>query len=208
MNGQNCQTQGFAGGTLGCFSNCTFNTQGCFYGECSNGLDDDGDGFTDMNDPGCTSPNDDDEGIYADSCNGVGGPIYDVTFADTGLPILVTGSTSGAPNNFGPLGMDPFSDCSSATGGEVILFYRAFTSWSPVLFTLDNPGTDYDTVLYVRQSDCANPVAEICDDDSGWIWNFLSSELYPVTLPAGDYFIFIDGYGGASGAFELTIDLN
>jgi Protein of unknown function (DUF1566) len=30
LNGQTCQSQGFAGGTLSCTSSCTFNTSGCF----------------------------------------------------------------------------------------------------------------------------------------------------------------------------------
>jgi hypothetical protein len=207
LGGEECWSLGFAGGGLACFSDCTFNTQGCFSGQCSNGVDDDGDGFTDSADPGCTSPSDDDEAIFANSCGGLGAPIYDVTFADTNLPVRVTGSTLGAPNHFGPLGLDPGSDCTTASGGEVILFYRAFTSWSPALFTLDNIGTNYDTVLYIRQNDCVSPSAEICDDDGGWLYSVLFSELYPVTLPPGDYFIFIDGFAGAAGDFELIIDL-
>jgi hypothetical protein len=204
LNGQTCVSQGFNGGSLACAGNCmAFNTAGCFGGACSDGLDNDGDGNVDANDPGCTSPTDTDESIFADTCNGVGGPIYDVTLAG-GVDVVVTGSTVGLSNNFGPT--DFTGDCQSATGGEVILFYRLATAKNGVLITTDNPGTNFDTVIYVRQANCNPGQVELCDDDSGFFFSSNSSELF-LNMPAGDYFIFVDGYGGQSGNYELLIDL-
>ena len=38
LNGETCQTQGFAGGTLACNGNCTFNTGSCVASICPNGI--------------------------------------------------------------------------------------------------------------------------------------------------------------------------
>ena len=55
LAGQSCESQGFTGGDLVCSSDCTFDTSGCYNMEvdCSDGLDDDGDGLTDCADGDC-----------------------------------------------------------------------------------------------------------------------------------------------------------
>ncbi len=62
LSGRDCTTfrpdSPFAGGTLGCFppehpNECRFNSAGCVFAQCSNTMDDDGDGLTDSLDPGC-----------------------------------------------------------------------------------------------------------------------------------------------------------
>jgi len=78
LGGSSCTNQGFASGTLGCSSSCTFDFSSCVATsppppgpapECSDGIDNDGDGFIDYNggpngelaDPQCSSPDDNDE---------------------------------------------------------------------------------------------------------------------------------------------------
>jgi hypothetical protein len=209
LNGQSCELLGFAPGTLSCDGSCAFVTTLCAPSECTDGTDNDGDGFTDASDPGCSGPNGWSESIYADSCYGVGGPIYDVTFANTSLDVFVTGSTVGAPDAFQPT--DDGDDCwvnnPALSSSEVVLFYRNYSVKTGVYFTLDRPATNYDSVLYVRQSDCQSPLVELCNDDYAYPWYAAnSSELY-VDLPVGDYYIFVDGYGSSAGDFELVIDL-
>ncbi len=56
LGGETCQSLGFAGGTLLCAQECTFDTSQCYAsgGEiCNNDLDDDGDGLVDCEDPDC-----------------------------------------------------------------------------------------------------------------------------------------------------------
>jgi hypothetical protein len=211
LNEQTCTLLGLGTGTLSCNGDCTFNTSLCVLPECADGLDNDGDGFIDMADPGCTAADDTSESIYATSCHGTGGTIYDATFADTSQDVFITGSTVGAPSVFTPT--DGSGDCStnaSNSGPELVFFYRNFTYKSPVYFTLDTATTNYDTVLYVRQADCLNPTIELCNDDYAyWYYSMNNSEI-DVNLPAGDYFIFVDGYQGfghEAGNFQLIIDL-
>jgi hypothetical protein len=203
LGGQTCASQGFLGGTLGCNASCTgFVTSGCTGSECQNGLDDDTDGFTDLTDPGCANATDNDEELFLSNCNGVGGPIYDVTFANTSLDVVVTASTVGAPNAYAPT--DFTDDCSTASGGELVVMYRVFSTMSAITFSTWNPGTTFDTVLYVRQNACGPSALEFCNDDQ-----FLTtrSELTLLNVPPGDYYIVVDGYNGQAGNVELTIDV-
>jgi hypothetical protein len=206
LNGQTCASQGFAnGGTLGCAANCMgFDTAACMGAACSDGIDNDGDGFTDYpSDPGCTSAADNDEALYATSCNGVGGPIYDITRAFA-ADVTVNGSTVGQPNAYFPTDLAPSSDCSSLSGPERVYFYRNFSNASPVYISTDYGITDYDSVLYIRQTQCNTNATEICNDDVFFIGS--TSEL-ALNMPVGDYFIIVDGYNGEAGNFTLTIDM-
>jgi hypothetical protein len=203
LNGATCVTLGYGGGTLSCSGACTFNTSACTTFQCQDLGDNDVDGFVDLADPGCTAASDDDESIFAATCAGLGGPIYDVTYANTTLDVIVTGTTAGGTNNFGPT--DLSDDCTTASGPEVILFYRVFSTLNNVIFSFNPAVTAFDTVLYIRQASCSMPTVELCNDDVFYPFDVTSS--LAVNMPPGDYFIFIDGYGGSSGNFELTIDL-
>ncbi len=52
LRGYGCEDVGFAGGTLACFA-CLFDTTACTDEFCSNGADDDGDGYIDCGDLDC-----------------------------------------------------------------------------------------------------------------------------------------------------------
>jgi hypothetical protein len=209
LNGQRCELLGFAPGSLSCNADCTFNTTGCPPSECTDGIDNDADGFSDASDPGCSGPNGWSESIYADDCYGVGGPIYDVTFANTSLDVFVNGTTAGAPAEFEPTdnGDDCYVNNSALSSSEVVLFYRNFVAGAAVTFTLDRSNTNYDSVLYVRQADCQSFMAELCNDDYWDWWYSPNSSQLDLVLPVGDYYIFVDGYQGSTGNFELVIDL-
>lgn len=203
LAGQTCASQGFLGGNLACNASCNgYVTTGCTGSQCQNGADDDADGFTDLSDPGCSNAADNDETLFAPSCNGVGSPIYDVTFANTSLDVVVTGSTVGVPNAYAPT--DFTDDCTSATGGEMVLMYRVLSPISVMTISTWNPGTTFDTVLYVRLNGCGPGAPEACNDEQ-----FFSSraELTLINVTPGDYYIIVDGWNGASGNVELTIDI-
>jgi hypothetical protein len=203
LNGQSCQSLGFtSNGILQCADNCLFGTANCGANVgCANGIDDDDDGFTDTQDPGCSSGADGDENFFAESCRGIGGPIFEVTFADTSFDIIVPGSTAGGTDDYSPT--DFSDDCGAAPGPEIVLMYRLFTAQT-VTFSLDQDGTNFDTVLYVRKNDCLSGL-EFCNDDAGI---FTTASEITANLTPGDYFIIIDGFNGTSGDFELLIDLN
>ncbi len=200
LGGQTCVTQGFVSGALGCNGSCTgYVTTGCTGAACSDALDNDTDGFTDLGDPGCTSPSDNDEFIYAQNCNGVGGIIYDISQTPVS-DFVITGTTVGSPAALSPT--DFSDDCSSLSSSEVVMLYRNAAPQNGVIFSLDNPGTNFDSVLYIRQASCSQGAIELCNDDGFFT---LASELF-VNLPAGDFFIIVDGYNGQVGNFELSVD--
>ena len=63
LSGQTCVTQGFDGGTLNCTSSCQFDTSLCTITptQCNDLIDNDGDGWTDLTDPGCSTSADNTE---------------------------------------------------------------------------------------------------------------------------------------------------
>ena len=61
---------------------------------------------------------------------------------------------------------------------------------------------NYDAILYVRGGACnASYPNEVCNDDDF----FSASYIELVDVQPGDYYIFVEGYNGAAGAFELDI---
>ncbi len=60
----------------------------------------------------------------------------------------------------------------------------------------------FDSVLYIRKDDCADPDAEVaCNDDAQ---DRAHSRVESVLDP-GKYFVFVDGYGHDAGAFKMTV---
>lgn len=69
-------------------------------------------------------------------------------------------------------------------------------------------GTNFDTVLHLRRGSCTNQGAEVdCDDDSCAIdtSSRQGSQLFGLPIPGETYFIIVDGFGGASGDYRLTV---
>jgi hypothetical protein len=204
LGGESCVTRGFGGGVLVCNADClSFDESQCdgaLSAECADDQDNDQDGFVDAQDPACAFGDGDNEVAIADSCGGLGGPVQDVTFADLSRDVAITGATTGFTNLFAPT--DP--PCTQGDGPEVVLSYHVFNT-TGLRISLNRPATDFDTVLYVRQFDCAGGV-ELCNDDISA--QELRSELIINNMPPGDYFIFVDGFAAdAVGDFELLIDL-
>jgi hypothetical protein len=60
----------------------------------------------------------------------------------------------------------------------------------------------FDSVLYVRKDDCADPSTEVdCNDDGP---DRTHSRIERVLEP-GKYFVFVDGYGQESGTFKMNV---
>lgn len=184
---------------------------------CSDGVDDDGDGENDYpTDPGCTSPTDNDE---ADVCtatpldpmcpqcaNGVddnndGNTDYPndphchsaATSSETCVEsdevgvidqAVTNGTTIGAVNDFKP-------SCASSTHNAPEVVYRLDV---PNMATLNLEVSGFDMATSLLPASCGKP--EIACSDP----NLMTR----TNVPAGTYFVVVDGWSTASGAFTLT----
>lgn len=160
--------------------------------ECGDGVLEGVEECDDNNDvtgDGCTA-----ECLDEDEC-----PLEDGDLSGAVDGDAVLGSTAeGTDNHLAP--------CSPPGSPDVAYLFTAAAD-GPVVFSTNNPGTDYDTALYIR-STCEDPGADAliaCNDDVD-----PAAEVYTswVGLDAEEgvsYYVIVDGYGGEEGAFELTV---
>ena len=67
---------------------------------------------------------------------------------------------------------------------------------------MSTEGSNYDTVMYVRQDQCQGVAEVTCNDDA--VGNAARVEFD--AFAGTDYYIFLDGYGnGQGGGFTLSI---
>jgi hypothetical protein len=104
----------------------------------------------------------------------------------------VTGSTAGAADvNSGT--------CGGLGSGDQVF---AFTAPTYGTYTFSTEGSDFDTVLYVRDGDCLG-YELACNDDAG---PATATSEASISLQAGQLvLVFVDGFGGASGNFSLHV---
>jgi large repetitive protein len=192
--------------------------------QCSDGVDNNGDGKIDYpDDPGCSSPSDNSEStvcpgascpVCADGVDNDGDTAKDYP-ADFGCSSA--GGTSevfcaGEPDFGGRIQLPQTSgtlagkaanyqqSCQSNTGADM-----AYSLALPVpvaSLTIDTEGsTITDTVLSLKDANCGMEFG--CDDDGGT--GFLSS-LTVANVPKGNYAILVDGFGSSNaGAFKLNV---
>jgi len=100
--------------------------------------------------------------------------------------------------------------CMDTTGGDLVLAISPteagfVTAWLP------RASTSFDSVLYVRNT-CDDAASQaLCNDNylQGGSNNDDGGELVSVYVPAGHtIYLFVDGYAGESGTFELSLDLS
>lgn len=108
-------------------------------------------------------------------------------------PVSIVGSTvSETADNAG--------SCAPTDASPEIVF--SFVPAQSGTYRMYTEGSSYDTVLYVRAGDCLGPELA-CNDD---IDADITSELV-VDLVAGQpVYLFVDGYGGDAGPYQLTIE--
>lgn len=84
---------------------------------------------------------------------------------------------------------------------------RVYSITLPVAGRIIAELTGYDTVLYLRRVCDDSGTQRACNDDDTPPGD--AGSRITVTLPAGTYFLFVDGYDGAEGDFtlDLLIDL-
>jgi hypothetical protein len=193
---------------------------------CDDDGDFDGDGEDGYpTDPGCTSATDNDED---DDCPGAGCPAcangmdddgdMDVDYPDDADCMSAASTTEQivcATESTGVTPIDGPVTTGSTTGGgdEFDGSCQANTNADKV-FLLDVPGNlttlhldtngsaMSDTVLYIKSGSCtASDLA--CDDDAG---DGNRSLINRSNVPAGTYFIIVDGYSTNVGNFTLNVN--
>jgi len=111
------------------------------------------------------------------------------------LPTAATGSTVGAASE------QSLESCGSGGLAAPEVVYR-WTAPASGTYVVDSAGSQFDTILVVRDGDC-NGRELACDDDGG---SGVTSRL-TVTLSAGQTIaIIVDGFENGSGAFGLNIN--
>jgi hypothetical protein len=120
------------------------------------------------------------------------------------LPFEASGTTVGYADDYDEA--CPFTD---STAPDVVY---SFTPASAVTVdaSLCTPGTntDYDTKLFVYENSCPDGLPFGCNDDacSAPYYATYVSEITDLALTAGNtYYFVVDGYGGGSGDYTLSI---
>ena len=186
--------------------------------QCSDGLDNDGDGKKDYPlDPGCDSPDDDTEtdpatapkcanGIDDDgdgkidyaadlSCWAASGTAEAFCNPETDRVLLLysptlTGTTTGKHGNYTP-------SCQTSSGLDET--YALVLPVAVQSLTLDTIGSSFDTVLAMTTSTCL-PANELgCNDDGSGVQSVLTVS----NVAAGTYAVVVDGFSTNAGAYTL-----
>ncbi len=122
------------------------------------------------------------------------------------FPQRITTSGTYTGNTTGYVGQTT-GTCGGAAGEAV--YELSLSNVANV--ALDTIGSSFDTTLYVRAGSCGAGREVGCDDDSGG--SDESSALSFTALPAGNYFVFVDGFtvdpnlGPDQGAYVLHVKL-
>jgi hypothetical protein len=194
---------------------CYFNPACCVPSPevCSDGLDNDCDGQTDCTDtwdcaadPSCCWMNPEicDDGVD-NNCDGLSDCLDWACASDpacgpdtcaSAVDVSASGSWYG---NTCAMNDDYQGTCRPTNSPDVVFVGSVARR---IRVQVDTIGSSFDTVLYVRSGDCLSGAELGCDDDSG---GSLTS-LLNLTLAAGTYYVFVDGYGsGSCGDYVLNI---
>ena len=120
----------------------------------------------------------------------------------------------------------PFSDQGNNSGmgddwpvsgsqGEDVAYTLNVSEATTYDFTLCSNVTDYDSKLeiFTNDQDCITPVStgNYNDDDytncPDYVAPYPPSGLWAVTLQPGQYYVVVDGFGGATGNYEISISI-
>ncbi|MBT3501169.1 MAG: T9SS type A sorting domain-containing protein [Candidatus Marinimicrobia bacterium] len=121
-------------------------------------------------------------------------------FAIDALPFSHQGNNSGMGDDWPVAGSQ----------GEDVAYTLNVSEATTFDFTLCSENTDYDTKLeiFTNGQDCLTPTSTgNYNDDFTCEVNGLFSSLMGVTLQPGQYYVVVDGYGGAIGNYELSVSV-
>ena len=117
----------------------------------------------------------------------------------TGTNITVTGSSVGATRETG----EPYH--AGMTGGASVWWsWKAPTNGT---VTISTAGSSFDTVLGVYTGSSVSALAEVASNDDDPNSSVLTSKLACDVVSNQTYQIAVDGYSGASGSVQLSVQL-
>ena len=216
-----CAVQADCGARLYCRIPLGGTALSCQKPMCSDGVDDDGDGKADYpDDPGCASPDDNDEtddcathgpncpecgdGIDNDgdgkidypadtSCSAAGDASEECVTTD-GTQLVttktITGNTTTANNDVTP-------SCGDSTGNAPDRVYRLDVPALTNLTITTTVPDDFDAVTSLYGATCGGTALDCEDFDP----------IVKTTVAAGSYYVVIDGYtDGDEGKYSIAID--
>ena len=111
------------------------------------------------------------------------------------LPFHDTGTTVGYFNDY-----DEVCPYTGSTSPDVVYSYDASAD---VCVSIDLCPSGYDTKVYVYENAVGNLVA--CNDDASCTLSYRSFLRVVHFTPGNTYYIVVDGYGGSSGTYDLTV---
>jgi hypothetical protein len=114
---------------------------------------------------------------------------------------IITDSTVGA--NVNDLGT-----CVTALGTAPGVFYKFTGTGDNVEVTTCNAGSDYDTKLGVFEGSCLDLICVTGNDDATCSFSGLRSTVNFFAAAGTDYFIYVTGFGGGNGTYEISVDCN
>ncbi|MBI5487616.1 MAG: hypothetical protein HY905_09810 [Deltaproteobacteria bacterium] len=118
----------------------------------------------------------------------------------TGVPDIpstggcYTSTTSGRANDF-------TASCGGGAVAPDVVYRLVLTARSRVV--ADTIGSTFDTVLHIRGISCATGTEVACNDDV--VSGVAGASLIDTTLDAGTYYVVVDGYNTAAGAYTLSV---
>jgi len=124
-------------------------------------------------------------------------------FAVNEMPFSHTGNNTGMGDDWPVAGSQ----------GEDVAYTLNVSVATTYDFTLCSNTTDYDSKLeiFTNDQDCITPVStgNYNDDDftncPDYVAPYPPSGLWAVTLQPGQYYVVVDGFGGATGNYEISI---
>ena len=121
------------------------------------------------------------------------------------MPFSAQGNNSGMGDDWPVAGSQ----------GEDVAYTLNVSEATTYDFTLCSNVTDYDSKLeiFTNDQDCITPVStgNYNDDDytncPDYVAPYPPSGLWAVTLQPGQYYVVVDGFGGATGNYEISISI-
>ena len=96
--------------------------------------------------------------------------------------------------------------CGTSLNGTPGVWYRIIGTGDNLSVTTCSPNTTYDTILGVFTGNCAALSCVAGDDDFDCPDSTLHSLVEFTSVPGEMYYIFVSGFNGASGDFQLSIE--
>jgi hypothetical protein len=188
LGGQTCEAFGFVKpGGLAC-TDCKLDPSGCM-AICGNGKIEPGETCEDG------SPSGPDDGCLDCQLTGL--------TCGSAIPVFLSPGYFELHGNTAGGGKHGSTACSGEEGSPDRV-YVIETTGGFVTAALLPEGTQYDSILYVL-TDCQNPASNVWCADNPFV---SGREALSFEAQAGKkYFVFVDGYGGQSGAYTLALSL-